>query len=520
MTIAAMPGNRPLRWLARRPNAAVLWTFLVVVALVAGLLGGMLVRNARELDRLSLLGLDVRRLGIDLVSLTLNGGPIGATDLLGRIDPDIKREVRDELAPNGAAVTRLLKALQYSGDSDGGFVANQAGTIGSSFIAVGKSSTGTSIRHRPYFKASLEGRRNVYAAIGATTGKRILYFAAPVLAGEEPGTTPIGVIVARGSIAPVDNLLATRREIALLVSPQGVVFAANRPEWIGFVTEKPTPAHLKEIRDNKQFGALFDNKEPSVLPIAVQPGRTVATSGRFAVAVDSVDWNDPLGDWRVVLIEDLSDSVSANQIAVLGGGVAIAVFVLLSLLLTAIRNRQGRRAVTADLAAFAARQLRAAENKSRLSAAAVQLQKAHSVRDIADTFLRQSHDILQAFQGVVYVVAEVGDNQHMVLAASHACATAAPDGLRLGEGLLGECAIAGQAHVIETPPGGIWSIQSGLGHTQPAALLMAPVRMQDTLLGVVELAVLKQPDEEQRQLFDVMVELLALNLQLAKGARA
>jgi hypothetical protein len=66
---------------------------------------------------------------------------------------------------------------------------------------------------------------------------------------------------------------------------------------------------------------------------------------------------------------------------------------------------------------------------------------------------------------------------------SHARAEAAPTKLRMGDGLLGECVMTGEARVVE-------------------------------------LTVLTNPDEEMCQLFDELVELIALNLQLTKGARA
>jgi C4-dicarboxylate-specific signal transduction histidine kinase len=92
------------------------------------------------------------------------------------------------------------------------------------------------------------------------------------------------VVVARGGIAPVDTLLASRSSTALLLSPQGVVFATNRPEWMGFMADKPTPERLKELRETKQFGKLFDDKEPALLPIPLQPGRVLAAGGRHGIA--------------------------------------------------------------------------------------------------------------------------------------------------------------------------------------------------------------------------------------------
>jgi C4-dicarboxylate-specific signal transduction histidine kinase len=494
-------------------RSRLIWGVLLLAGILGGLLGAAWVRDAREEERIERLQLDARKLGIELMSQTLHGSLMGATELLGRIDPEIKREVRGELAPNGPHVTRMLQAVMRSGDSDGGFVVGGDGIIRSSF-GLGKSSTGVDVRFRPYYQAAMTGKQTVYAAIGTTTGRRTLYFAAPVVQGEERGTPVSGVIVARGGIAPVDSLLASRSVTALLLSPQGVVFASNRPDWVGFMANKPTPERLKELRETKQFGKLFDDKEPALLPIPLQPGRVLAAGGRHGVATQQVSWNDPLGDWRLALIEDLDTAVPGRDIAVVGLAFGLATFILLAILMIVLRSQQAQRQAAHQVEAYAQRQQQAVERKSRQAAAAVRLQQAHTPEEIARAFLNESHALLGALHGVVYVT-DSADPQRLCLAACFAGSDSVKEDIALGESLLGECALAGQSQVIETPPAGIWTINSGLGHAPPAALLLGPIRAQGDLLGVVELAVLQIPDDDLKALFDEMLELLALNLKLA-----
>jgi C4-dicarboxylate-specific signal transduction histidine kinase len=502
------PGTRLLG-----TDRRIVWMLVMIISIAAGAAAWILARDVREDARAALLKNEARRLGIELMSQTVNGSLIGAAAFLGLTDEDVKRDARGEVAPNGAAVTRLLRIIANNPNADGAFVVGQDGFIKSSF-GTGKSSTGADVRFRPYYKAAREGKASVYAAVGTTTGLRTLYFAAPAYQGDTAESATIGAVIARGGMAPIDRLLKGRSEIALLLSPQGVVFAGNRDEWIGALDTRPSPERLKEIRALKQFGTMFDSKEPAILPISPTAERAVVGAGRFAIAREAVQWNDPLGDWQLVLMEDLTTTVAASQNHIIGIVVALTVLGLLVAFTLTTRSRQEQRAAAGQLAAFAERQQRAVANKSKLAAAAIKLQQAHEAGDIAQTFLVQAHQVLRAFQGVVYVMAD-GDSQRMTLAASYACADAPHAELLAGEGLLGECALAGEAQVIETPPGGIWSIQSGLGHTRPAALMMAPVAVQGVLLGVVELAVLDVPDEETRQMFGEMVELLALNLKLA-----
>ncbi|MGE5502905.1 MAG: GAF domain-containing protein [Actinomycetota bacterium] len=259
-------------------------------------------RDWREQDRLASLRLDAQRMGIELASLTLNGGLMGATEFLGRIDRDIKREASGNLAPNGPTVTRLLKGLMRNGE--GGFVVGRDGIIKSS-VTTGKSSTGMDIQFRPYFKAAMAGKQSVYAAM--------------------------------------------------------------------------------------------------------------------------------------------------------------------------------------------------------------RLQQVHSTREISQVFLGEAHQLLGAYQGVVYVV----DSGRLILSASYAGSEAVKDEIAIGETLLGECALSGDSRIIETPPDGIWTINSGLGDTVPAAVLLGSLRVHGETLGVVELAILHKPDEDTRQAFNEILEVLALNLSLA-----
>jgi GAF domain-containing protein len=209
----------------------------------------------------------------------------------------------------------------------------------------------------------------------------------------------------------------------------------------------------------------------------------------------------------------LGAAVPAQGIALVGLAFGLATFILLAILLLAWRSQQAHRQAARQIEAYARRQQQAVERKSRQAAAAVRLQQAHTPEEIARTFLHESHELLGALHGVVYVTS-FADPQRLRLAACFAGSEQVKEEIALGETLLGECALAGESQIIETPPAGIWSINSGLGHAPPAALLLGPIRAQGDLLGVVELAVLQTPDGDLKALFDEMLELLALNLKL------
>jgi hypothetical protein len=68
--------------------------------------------------------------------------------------------------------------------------------------------------------------------------------------------------------------------------------------------------------------------------------------------------------------------------------------------------------------------------------------------------------------------------------------------------------------VIATPPDGLWSLRSGLGGTQPAALVLHPLTMQDEILAVLELALLELPDTLQQERLQETSAILANQLEM------
>ncbi len=54
----------------------------------------------------------------------------------------------------------------------------------------------------------------------------------------------IGAMVARLDLERVDGVLKAWQGMALLLSPQGLVFASSLDQWVGCIAEEPTPEKL------------------------------------------------------------------------------------------------------------------------------------------------------------------------------------------------------------------------------------------------------------------------------------
>jgi two-component system C4-dicarboxylate transport sensor histidine kinase DctB len=503
--------NRVAKLVVERNKLA--GVLILVIALVVSVLSGVVQRNQLEQERMSRLQLDTESRGVKLSLQTLKGNQMGAIGLLGIIDESAKQEALNQLAPNNDDAKALMVNVARLYDADGTFLVGQDGIVKSSW-GVGKPLTGVNVGFRPYFQTALKGKENVYAAIGTTTGRRNLYFAAPMYSGHSTDTPVIGAVVMRTGIVLLDKLVADAGQIALLLSPQGLVFSASKEEWIGRISGTATPERVQEIRKLKQFGVMFDTAIPQPLPFSVEPGIARIGGRRHAVIQAKVNWNDPYGDWTLVVVEDLSRTVSFIDVLLTGiiaGGLAL-LFALMTLHL--LRGHHAQTIINQKLKASTREQQAHAARKTRLAAATMRMQRAKNRQGLVSAFLDEAHDILSALQGVVYVA----DNnaEHLHLAGSYACAEHPPETIAFGEGLLGQCAVERRSQMLAVKADRFIMVRSGLGDSHPEVILFMPIVLNDILLGVAEIALLHKPDDAERQMFDELVSLLAMNLEIVE----
>ena len=193
----------------------------------------------------------------------------------------------------------------------------------------------------------------------------------------------------------------------------------------------------------------------------------------------------------------------------------VVIFLLGWLGLYLLKGRHAQDQTNAQLQVFAAYQQQMAEFRKQLGNAAVQLQRCETLSQLATEFFIQARLLLDAPQGVLYV-ADIDRPDVLRLAGCSACAEPPPDVLDAGDGLLGQCAQDWQTRVFATPAGGHWTVRSGLGDAVPSALIMGPIVIRDTLIGVVELALLKAPDQATTDNFAELLAALANSLEILR----
>jgi len=503
--------NRIAKFVVERTRLA--WLLVGLAVLLVGWFGSQQVLDMRERERLDHLRTETGRRSIEIMSQTLNGNLMGAVAMLGLLDPAIKHEALGKLWANNPMVSPTLESIGRSYDSEGVFIVAESGIVTSSWDSAGKPSTNLNVKFRPYYQMAMKGMANVYAAVSIARGDRSLYFSVPIFSESNNRTKAIGAVVARTDLRKVDALLRDRSDIALLLSPQGVVFASSRKDWVDHLAGKPTPERLKAIRELKQFGNMFENREPALLPLSIEEGRHSFDGKRFAVATAKVQWNDPFGDWTLVMLEDLDRSIPAREHLGIGALMALATLLIGALILSALRSYYHQLLASQQLEVFARTQESSAASKTRIAAATVRLQRASNLASLMQVFLEEAHALFGSLQGVVYV-SEEGSHTALRLAGSYACGDPPPDTLTVGEGMLGQCAAERRLQRITVVPDGFAMIRSGLGETRPACVLLAPIVLNEVLLGVTEIALLRVLTDAEQSTFEELIGLLAMNIEI------
>lgn len=84
--------------------------------------------------------------------------------------------------------------------------------------------------------------------------------------------------------------------------------------------------------------------------------------------------------------------------------------------------------------------------------------------------------------------------------------------IEIGEGIVGQCYLEGQTVYMSKVPDNYLSITSGLGDAKPNALLVIPLRANEKIEGVLELASLKPFKKHEIEFLEKLGELLASSI--------
>ncbi len=108
--------------------------------------------------------------------------------------------------------------------------------------------------------------------------------------------------------------------------------------------------------------------------------------------------------------------------------------------------------------------------------------------------------LVNAQQGLMYVVETAGTRPHLRQLAGYADTPLSPDQhtVEIGHGLIGQCAAQGEMIMVDNLETGTVRIQSGLLDTTPRSVIVLPVLFEAEIKAVIELASISEFTPSQR----------------------
>ncbi len=121
---------------------------------------------------------------------------------------------------------------------------------------------------------------------------------------------------------------------------------------------------------------------------------------------------------------------------------------------------------------------------------------------------------VEASLATAYRTVRVDEHANVELFASYAYSIPEGDTVtyRLGEGLVGQVAKQGRGVFIDEVPSGYINILSGLGRATPTYLMIHPLKHDEGVVGVVEIASFTKFTTRQKEYVEAVLDQLALKL--------
>ncbi len=118
---------------------------------------------------------------------------------------------------------------------------------------------------------------------------------------------------------------------------------------------------------------------------------------------------------------------------------------------------------------------------------------------------------VEAGQGALYLTKESDGKRMVELSAGYALnrGESSVVSFEYGEGIIGQVAVSGQTLFIDDVPDGYITIISGLGTASPKFLLVVPVKNEECVTGVIEIASFKRLTEDQRKFVEESAQLMS-----------
>jgi hypothetical protein len=139
------------------------------------------------------------------------------------------------------------------------------------------------------------------------------------------------------------------------------------------------------------------------------------------------------------------------------------------------------------------------------------LKQSDGEKEILQSALQSICKQLEAGQGAIYMAKQDGPVRKVELKSGYALSIGESSVLsyEFGEGLVGQVAVGKKTIYADEIPEGYIKILSGLGTASPRFLLIVPIKKDDDILGVMEIASFTPITEDQRKFVEESGVLIA-----------
>ncbi len=258
---------------------------------------------------------------------------LGTLHILAK-NPHLQTVLSHQSQADNAELLALLSGIKEVSKAAIIYVLDSKGTVvGCSPYGNNKSLTSKNYSFRPYFTKAMAGDSFIYPALGVTTNKRGIYFSTPVHSDTE---TIIGVLVIKMGLNAIDGMLGQKHNPVALLSPNGVIFASNQPQWRFKLAYPVSEQTRTALLTSRQFAA------EKLLPLEWDLSKNTASINTIPHAVYRSQLNIP--DWQLILACDETQTASLQpiqrQLLLAGFFIATILLTIIVMLIQNIRRRQ------------------------------------------------------------------------------------------------------------------------------------------------------------------------------------